>query len=171
MVSSNTRTKLWSLVRQVIRRGGEGFGRPRYRRPPSLNTEANFDEQYAAQDDKGYQGQWAGKVSTPLGLRRFKANAEAWRRKLERELSGDPPVGAHRERIERWVRNLRSREAWFAARLEHSIATKRLLVEFLNGEKSTNAARSTAASKSGPSVEEDASPVEDVLPTEDEEEI
>jgi hypothetical protein len=166
MVSSDTRVKLWRSCRQLIRRRGGGFGRPRNPRPSHLNIQENHDEARSAQDDEDYQGRWAGEVSTPLGLRRFKANAEAWRRKLERELVSGPPVGAHRERIVLWVRNLGSREAWFAARLEHTIATKRLLVEFLNGEKSTNTEKSTAASKSRPVVEEEASPIEDVLPTE-----
>lgn len=90
----------------------------------------------------------------PLGLLRFKANAEAWRGKLERQFGVSPPTCADRERIIRWLNNLRGREAWLVARLEHTLATKRLLVEVLTGEKTAQ------ASELRPPVEE-AAPVED----------
>jgi hypothetical protein len=48
-----------------------------------------------------------------------------------------------REQIIRWLNNLRAREAWQAARLEHTIAVKHLLLEALSGGKSPRPGAST----------------------------
>ena len=119
----------------VNRRRRPGLSWSGFPRSPYPNDEAIFDEQYPRDDDEDYQRQSAGRDNTPLGLSRFKANAEAWRRKLQRELLLAPLTAAERERIMRWLINLRAREAWQAARLEHTIATKRLLIEALGEEE------------------------------------
>ena len=119
----------------VNRRRRPGLSWSGFPRSPYPNDEAIFDEQYLRDDNEGYQRQSAGRDNTPLGLSRFKANAEAWRRKLQRELLLAPLTAAERERIMRWLINLRAREAWQAARLEHTIATKRLLIEALGEEE------------------------------------
>jgi hypothetical protein len=117
-------------------RRGAGFG---WSGRPGLRHRAeneSFDEQYFTNEDEGNQGLSAGKDDAPLGILRFKANTEAWRQKLQRELLLAPLAAADRERITRWLNNLRGREAWQAARLEHTLATKRLLLETLSGGKS-----------------------------------
>lgn len=120
-------------MRRLIGRRGAGFGWPG---PPGrrfLEDGDSFDERYAAPDDRGNHERSAEKADTPLGIARFKANAQAWRQRLRGELAAVPLTRPDRERLVRWLNNLRTRETWQAARLEHTIATKRLLLEVLRG--------------------------------------
>jgi hypothetical protein len=119
------------------RQRGVGFGWSRRPGLRHLIAGETFDERYPTDDDEDNQGPSACEDNLPLGVLRFKANAEAWRQKLQREFLLAPMTAADRERITRWLSNLRGREAWQAARLEHTIATKRLLIEALSGGKSS----------------------------------
>ena len=100
--------------------------------PQYPNDAEVLEQQYLRNDDQGQSGR---RDDAPLGISRFKANAEAWRRKLRRDLLLAPLTVADRERITRWLFNLRGREAWQTARLEHTIATNRLLIEALEEEE------------------------------------
>jgi hypothetical protein len=73
----------------------------------------------------------SGGHGLPLGLLRFRASAEAYRRKLQAELLAGPLRVAEREQLEVWLSNLKTREAWHAARLEHAVAVKRMIIEAL----------------------------------------
>jgi hypothetical protein len=65
-----------------------------------------------------------------VALLRWRAAAEARRRKLERELAA-PMDSATRERVQRWLRNIEGREAWQSARLDHLVKVKLLLTHAL----------------------------------------
>jgi hypothetical protein len=127
------------------RRGGFGWPGPSGYR--FLEDGESCDEQYATSDrDHGHS---ADKTDTPLGLPRFKANAQTWRQRLRQELRLAPLTRHDRERLRRWLNNLRTREAWQAARLEHTIATKRLLLEAL---RDGGALRPTEASSAAEEI-------------------
>ncbi len=68
----------------------------------------------------------------PLGIVRWRARAQARRTEIERQLFDAPLNPARREALKRWLRNLESREAWQAARLEHTVALKKLVGEALD---------------------------------------
>jgi hypothetical protein len=132
---------------------GSGWsGRPGLRYP--IDGE-RFDEQYSRLGDDGKQGPSSGKGSVPVGLLRFRARAEVWRRSLERELLAAPLTASDRERMTRWLNNLRAREAWEAARLEHTVAVKRLLLEALRGGASPGRSVSEPAAEAAAVVRDE----------------
>jgi hypothetical protein len=139
---------------RLIRRRGLRFGWPGPPGQQLLRDEENFDERYPTPDDEGNHGHTAGASDAPFGILRFKANAQAWRQRLHRELLLAPLTGPDRERIMRWLNNLRGREVWQAARLEHTIATKRLLLEALNGGKSARPSGSRPAAEEATLVDD-----------------
>ena len=66
-----------------------------------------------------------------MGVFRFRADMRERRAKLERELLAGPLGIADCERILRWLNNIKTREAWQAARLEHVTGMKDILVKAL----------------------------------------
>lgn len=68
----------------------------------------------------------------PLGIVRWRARVLARRHELERQLFDAPLNPARREALKRWLRNLETREAWQAARLEHTVALKQILRQALD---------------------------------------
>jgi hypothetical protein len=142
-----------SVFGQLIRHRGETFRSPRHAGPAGPTQEESLDDQDAGRDED-ILGQSPRRGGVPIGLQRFKANAEAWRGRLERELRVSPQTSGDRERIVRWLNNLNGRETWLAARLEHTIATKRLLAEALKRDKSAGVSRSRQ-------------PIEEVKPDDD----
>jgi hypothetical protein len=135
------KSKVSSVIRDVFEfeegrlywRRGAGLGWSAYPELQHFDGDDSCNEQYGAFGDAGDQELALGGDNVPLGLRRFKAGTEAWRRRLQAQLLLAPLTAADRVRLMRWVNNLRAREAWQAARLEHTIATKRLLLEALSG--------------------------------------
>ena len=139
----------------MIGRRGMRFGWPARQR--FLEDEGGIDEQSAELEDAGNNGHSAAKADAPLGVLRFKANAQAWRQNLRRALLLAPLARPDRERLLRWLNNLRSREAWQAARLEHTIATKQLLLEVLReGSGSRPMESSTAVEEASPAEPDEA---------------
>jgi hypothetical protein len=110
-----------------------------------LDGDDSCNEQYPAFGDAGDEELAVGGDKVPLGVRRFKAATEAWRRRLQAQLLLAPLTAADRVRLMRWVNNLRGREAWQAARLEHTVATKRLLLEALSGGSPPRSRDATSA--------------------------
>jgi hypothetical protein len=119
---------------------------------PHSSDEEDFGEDCLGlgSGDEGNHDAARGKGDTPVGVLRFKAGAEAWRRRLQRQLLLAPLTASDRERITRWLNNLRGRAAWQAARLEHTVATKRLLLDALNGEEPPRPPRSGPADGTAP---------------------
>lgn len=70
-----------------------------------------------------------------MGVLRFRADARERRAKLERELLAGPLRLGDRERILRWLNNMKAREAWQVARLEHTVEMKNILLKVLGRNK------------------------------------
>lgn len=112
-----------------------GRARPnRFKRPRIGAAAAGVSEgDRRAESVSSDQQQQSAAGGIPIGVRRWVATAAERRRALERQLLAGPLTPAAREKLERWLHNLEAREAWQAARLEHTVAVKQLLIEALRG--------------------------------------
>jgi hypothetical protein len=108
------------------------------RKRPGAGVERDFEEavEFSSADSM-------------IGLARWRAKAEMRRRELERKLSCEQLDANGRLLKMRWLRNLEGREAWLAARLEHTTAMRRMVIEALGRGEGVGPVRSKEASAPG----------------------